>query len=267
MSHTIRTVGLQTIVDLLKQRPLYLIAGLIITLGSFAVGSLMIFLSLKIGSTIPDIDYDLINEKGKEATAVISGIRTRYDITINDEHPSIIHFIYPVGKREVYARYHVFAPDVVEEMVEGDSIDIKYYGNKSIIVGLKPLSFLPTGMLIRIMAIFFTAGITILVLLFLKVRKQVALYRDGIITNARVLSMTSQTNSSIFSGWKGMAVRYEYTTTLGQAVVGESLTKDLFIFNTIRQGDIIKIFVSHTNEAKSCMIPRLEEVRNGWKIE
>lgn len=65
----------------------------------------------------------------------------------------------------------------------------------------------------------------------------------------------------------GLSVYYQYKSLRGNTLLGESSVSDISLMTSWKQGEIIKIFVSVENELKSCVIPKLEQVRNNWKIE
>lgn len=97
-----RQVGLKTIFDLLKQRRTLFAVGLVFTLLPFAFGTILLFVSSLLGS---DVDYDLVNKNGKTTTATVTNIETQSNITINNEHPSIISYTYSKGDEEVESQY------------------------------------------------------------------------------------------------------------------------------------------------------------------
>ena len=93
-------------------------------------------------------------------------------------------------------------------------------------------------------------------------RKHINLYRYGVIKEAKIISAGSF--GPRLRG--GVNVHYQYITSRGQSVLGESITNDLSILGK-KENESIKIFVSPVDESKSCLIQKLDVVRNNWKID
>jgi hypothetical protein len=53
----------------------------------------------------------------------------------------------------------------------------------------------------------------------------------------------------------------------GKKIIGESITSDFSIMSDKKKGDFVPIFVSTENEEKSCIIPKLQSLKNNWNIE
>jgi hypothetical protein len=53
----------------------------------------------------------------------------------------------------------------------------------------------------------------------------------------------------------------------GKKIIGESFTTDFSIMSDKKKGDFVPIFVSPENEKKSCIVPKLQSLRNNWNIE
>ena len=66
---------------------------------------------------------------------------------------------------------------------------------------------------------------------------------------------------------QGIIVHYEYETRNGKKIIGESFTTDFSIMSDKKKDDFVPIFVSTENEEKSCVVPKLQSLRNNWKIE
>lgn len=261
-----RQVGLKTIFDLVKQKRVHFTVGLIFTLIPFAFGAILFFVTTLIDSDLPNVDYDIVNKNGKLKTATITDIETQSNITINNEHPSIISYKYNGDDKEIESQYRTLDPDRVNRMNIGDSIEIKYLADTSIIVGLDPFGF-PFDMFFRILFPFLIIGLTLLGLLYLRVRGVINLYKHGEIKEAEIVSMIPKNGLPISGIGRGVTVHYQYKTTRGQSILGESFTSDYTVLNNKKQGDLIKIFVSADNDSKSCLIPKLDQVRNNWKID
>ncbi|HEV8515189.1 MAG TPA: DUF3592 domain-containing protein [Cyclobacteriaceae bacterium] len=261
-----RQVGLKTIFDLVKQKRVHFTVGLVFTLIPFAFGAILLLVSTLTDSDLPDVDYDYVSKKGKLTNAILTDIETQSNITINNEHPSIISYKYNNEGKEIETQYRSLDPDRINRMNIGDTVKVKYLADSSIIVGLEPFEF-PFDMFSKILIPFLIIGLTMLGLLYLRVRGEIDLYRHGEVKEAEVVSIILKNGLPISGIGQGATVHYQYKTAQGQNMLGESFTSDYTILNNKKQGDLIKIFVSRDNELKSCLIPKLAQIRNNWKIE
>lgn len=262
-----RQVGFKTILALLKQKGIHFSIGMIFTLLPFAIGLIFLLITTLSDSGIPKADYKEIGDRGKLTVATITEIEVQGNITVNDEHPSIISYKYNNDDNdEVKGVYRSLNPDKIDRMDIGDSIQIKYLAGDSMIVGLEPFKF-PFGMLYDILTPFFVIGIIFLSFLYFRIRIELDLYKNGSVMQAELVSMTPKTSSPFSSNGQGVTVHYQYKTTTGKRILGKSFTIDHSILNSKKQGDLLKIFVSETNESKSCLIPKTEQIRNNWEID
>jgi hypothetical protein len=255
-----RPVGFKTVLGLLKQKRTNFSLGIIFTLLPVAMGIMFLLITRLIDSDIPDADYTAVSNKGRLTTATITDIETQSNITINSEHPSIISYTYMDGNNKENGVYRSLDPDRIIRMDIGDTIQIKYLGDSSMIVGLDPFEF-PFNLVFNILIPMLVVGIAMLTLLYFRIRSELNLYKHGEVKDAEVVSMTSK------AGRQGFTVHYQYKSTLGQRILAESFTNDYAILNGKKQGDTIKIFVSTDDESKSCLIPKLEQIRNNWKVD
>jgi len=219
-----------------------------------------------IGSDVPKVDYEQVNKNGKSTTATITKIVTQQNVTINNEHPSIISYKYTNGNKEIETQYKALAPDQIRRMNVGDTIEVKYLSDSSIIPGLEPFEF-PLALLWSILIPFLGIGLVLLIFLYLRVRNEIDLYRRGEVRDAEIISMTHTRGLPISGFGQGITVHYQYNTTRGQSILGESFTNDYSMLNSKKQGDLVKIFVSSDDESKSCLISKIDQIRNNWKIE
>ena len=261
-----RQVGFKTILELLKQRRTLFTVGLIFTLIPFAFGAILILVATLIDSGIPDPDYDNVSKNGKLTSGTITDIDTQSNITINNEHPSLISYTYDSEGRAITGQYRSLDPDKISRMNIGDTIEVKYLADSSMIIGLEPFKF-PYDLFLIILIPFLIIGLTMLSLLYLRVRNEISLYKYGDVKDAEIVSMTPKNGLPFSAIGQGVTVHYQYKTTRGQSILGESFTNDYTVLNSKKQGDLIKIFVSVDNESKSCLISKLDQLRNNWKIE
>lgn len=260
-----RPVKFRTILDLFKQKHIHLTFGFVLTLLPFAFGLLLIILIPALNSDVPRVDYEQIFNQGKSTLGTITNIETQKNITVNNEHPSVITYRYSMDNNEIESQYKSLAPDKIKNMKIGDTIEVKYLSESSIISGLVPFEF-PYDIFLKILIPMLIIGIIALTLLYLRFRTTINLYRYGKVMDAEIVSMNIKNGLPITKIGQGINVFYQYNTKSGQNILGESFTTDFSILNSKKQGDLIKIFVSVDNENKSCLIPKLEQIRNKWEI-
>lgn len=261
-----RPVMGKTIFNLLKQQGILFLIGSIFTLIPFAVGSMFLFIITLIDSDIPKADYAEINANGKLTTAVITDIETQSNVTINNEHPSIISYKYFDGGNETTGVYRSLDPDKINRMDVGDTVQVKYMAGGSMIVGLDSFQF-PYYIILAVLIPFLIIGLVMLTILYLKIKGQLNLYKHGEVKDAEVVAITRKNGLPLSGIGHAVIVHYQYKTSRGQSILGQCATDDFAILNSKKQGDPIKIFVSMDDESKSCLIPRLEQIKNNWKID
>jgi hypothetical protein len=265
MIQTSRTVALRTIIEVIRNRPRALTTGLIFSsVGLFSLIAMTIIFS-EMASNGPDVDYDELNLKGVNTTGTITDIETQYNTSINNKHPSIISYRYTADGRELESTFTTLDPDRVSLMHPGDSVPVKHWNGASVITNLKPFQF-PYWIIYAIEGVFLCIGLSLLVWLAIKTRKEIQLYKLGYISEAKVISMNSQTARSM--GGQRLNVHYQYSSKYNpdNTFLGNSLSRDVSLLATFRQGDLIKIFVMPDDESISTMVPKLEVVRNNWKL-
>jgi hypothetical protein len=262
-----RQVKLKTKIELLKHRPFQSLLG--IYLIGFTALFITVGLSLTLSfmdRTVPNVNYEEVNEIGKLTTGQITDIDVQEKITDNGEHPAVISYKYRADGQEVEAKYQILAPDKVARMEVGDDIDIKYLEGESIINGFESYSF-PAWIFALVPIPFLIIGLVLFIPSITKFRRDLALYQYGKIGEAELVSMTPKSGFALSNFGQRILVYYRYKTLTGQNILGESLTTDFSIINEKKQGDAIKIFLSGQDDSKSCLIPKLEAMRNDWRIE
>jgi hypothetical protein len=265
MHYQLREVKKATVFRLLKQKPALLLLGILLTiLPAFMLAVFALVISI-INTDFKEVDHEKINKQGKIASAKITGIEEQTNITINNEHPIIIYYNYTTEDSSVNATFRTLELDKVSDFTIGDQVNIKYIQDESIITDLKPFRF-PLEIVYLITIPFFFAGITAWILLFYHLQKALNLYKYGTVKEAELIAISPKSFSIFSSLASSMIIYYKYETTSGQKVFGKSTTNDYAIINTVKPGELIKIFVSSKNEQESCFIPRLESEYNNWKI-
>lgn len=266
MNNQPREVKLKTIIELIKRRPRLTYFGALFALIPIPIIILFSAILPQLDNDVPKTDYNKINVLGTLTKGTITNIETQYNLTINNQHPSIISYKYLNNDQESESKFKTLNPDKIERLKIGDEIEIKYLENDSIIPSLEQFKF-PYYMFYSVPLIFFLIGSPFLARVFIQVRREVNLYKYGRVIDAELVSMKQTAGLPISKLGQGVTVHYQYKTTLNQGQLGESFTTDMSIINVYKQGDPIKIFVSPDNESNSCLIPRLETIRNNWKID
>jgi hypothetical protein len=266
MNTIARNVSLSTKFNLLKKNPILLF-----------IGSLFVFISLTFiitftaafaftGDKTPEIDYDLINSKGNETIGKITNIETEYNTTINGVHPTLITYSYPSNGKEIESKYKVLEERKVEQLELGSEIPIKELDNSSIIVGLKPFSF-PVWIFMIPLSIFLIAGLIVLSIPFIKIQKELKLYKYGKVSKAKISYMMPIPGLPVTNFGQGVTIYYEYETTDGKKILDNSFTSNFSILGVKKQDDYIPIFVFSDRKEQSCVVPQLESIKNNWNID
>lgn len=262
---TPRTVKFFTKFNLLRRKPFHLFFGTFFSFSPLLIlaGIFLVFSSIE--DDTPNVDYELINQKGKEITAEVTNIETQYNVTINSVHPTIISYKYKDNGREIQSKYMVLEERRIEQLDIGDDLVVIDLNGKSIVKGIEPFElFTPFFLLLPIP--FLIIGLPFLVYAIYDYRKELKLYRHGRLSKGKIISMMPKSRLLFFRFGQGIIVHYEFETRSGNAIIGESLTTDFSIISDKKKGDLVPIFVSNENESKSCIVPKRESLRNGWRI-
>jgi len=258
-----RKVKLSTILNILMKRPIPMLIGLIFTFVPIML--VVIFALVFSTSDTPKVDFDLVDSHGKDLTAKITDIETQYNTTINGVHPTIISYKYSLNDKEIESRYKVLEERKLDTLINGAQITIKEFEGKTIIKGLRPYKF-PVEIIILLPILFLIFGLPFLFYSFIKLRKELKLFKNGILSKGKIISMTLQSGIPVSGIRKGIIVFYEYEVN-GVKITTESLTNDLSLIGEKKNGDYIPIFVSDEKDEDSCIVPKLDSLRNKWGIE
>ena len=254
-----REVTSRTILEVAKRNPALFGLSIGYLTASIIAGSILLAVFSNDG---PKIDYERLSTQGQSTTGIITDIDTQYNITVNNEHPSIISYRYQANGTEVESEFETLAPDKVSRLSVGDSIAIKYLDGQSMIASMESFEF-PFELFLLIPGAFLVAGLVIALIVALATRKEITLFKYGKIAKAEVLSITR----TRIGRNESLSINYQYKSDSGQTHITEKRTRDVSLANTLKSGDTIKIFVSPTDESKSTLIPKLEIARNNWRID
>ena len=210
------------------------------------------------------IDYDQIVEKGDKKMAIISGLETQYNTTVNGVHPTIISFYYEKNDVIINSDYQVLETQKIESLIVGSEITIIELEGQSVIEGIRPYSF-PFVLLFIIPIPFLMIGLPVLVFSLYHYLRIAKLYKRGEVIRAKILSLSSIDGLPILNIGRGVLVHYEYNKD-GNVIISEENSTDLDFFTEKKEGEIISVFVNRKRINKSCIVPRLESIRNGWNI-
>lgn len=265
MNQITRQVKLSTIINILKKRPIPMLLGCLFTLIPLFLVIILLIAFSSIANDAPSVDYDLVYAKGEEKKAQIIDIDTQYNITINGVHPTIISFSYKSNGQKVNSKYRVLEETKIASLKIGKEIEIMEFKGNAIIKGIKPYEF-STGFLLFFPIPFLLIGLPFLFYSLHHMRKELNLCKLGEVKKAKIVSMIPNSGLPILNIGQRITVHYEYEIN-GQKILGKSLTNDFSIISNKRNGDLIPIFVSPDDIQKSCLINKLESLRNNWEIE
>lgn len=266
MNGTPRNVKLSTKLEILKKKPIPALIGFLFTLLPVFFALLFTIIFSSIGNDIPKIDYDLINTQGKEIIAKITDIDTQYNITINEVHPTIISYKYLKNNKEFESKYQVLEERKIEKFDLGNEIKIKELNGKTIIKGLKPYEF-SFGFFLLSLIPLLVIGLPFLIYSISKLKKEIKLYKYGKVGSGKIISMIPKSGLSVSNVGQGIIVHYQYTNNYGKEIIGESFTTDFSILNDKKKDDYAPIFISTENDSESCLISKLQSLRNNWNIK
>lgn len=263
MIHEPRPVKFRTIFDTLRIRSVLLHLGIVFSLfGGFSV---VMMTTIQFDDGVSSVDYSYVKEHGRTAVGTITEIVKQDNVRINEQHPYVISYNYILNDTNWESKFKTLDYGKVSHMNVGDTIQVKHLEGESVIPSLEPcyfsldwFMFFPLGLALT--------GLTCLGLLVYFTRRQLYLYRFGIVLEAELVSMTYKLNKTI-SGTSTVEVYYRYQTGHGEPLLRSCRSRDVSLLNTLKQGDCVKIFVSPEDDSKSTMVPNLEVVRNGWKID
>lgn len=266
MNSTPRKVKFSTILNSLKKKPIPMLIGFLFTLIPLLLVTMLTIIFTSIGNDTPKIDFDLINSKGTEISAEITDIETQNNVTINGVHPTIITYKYSENGKEIKSKYKVLEERKIEKLEIGNNIKIKELNGNSIVKNLKPYSF-STDFFLFFPIPFLIIGLPFLIYSIRNLKKELKLYKFGNVSKGKIVSMIPKSGLPLSNVGQGIIVHYEYDTRNGKKIIGESFTTDFSIMSNKKKDDFIPIFVLAENEKKSCIIPKLQSLRNNWNIE
>lgn len=265
MNQLPRKVKFSTAYNLLKKKPItFLIAIIFIAMPTFfTIVFSLVFSSF--GDDTPEIDYELISSQGKESTAVVTDIETQYNVTINNVHPTILTYQYTENGKKIETKYKVLEVRKIESLEIGDNIEIKTLDGNSIIKNIRPYEF-PFKIFFIMPILFISIGLSFLIYLLIKLKKDINLYKFGKVSKGKLISIMTKPGLPISNIGQGLVVHYEYETKNGNKVFAESFTTDFSLMSYKKKDDFIPVFISPENEHISCIVTKSDSYKNNWNI-
>lgn len=258
-----RPLNFSTKINLVKKRPILAQFGILFTVIPLIILLPMSFIFSSFSDETPNVDYESVFNNGSTATGVITNIETQYNISINEQHPSILSFTYLVDGIKKDSKISTLEPAKVSALQIGDSVQVKYFESESIIVGFKPYSF-PSSLFFLIPLPFLLIGFPFLFILLVQVSKELDLYKNGIIREAEIIAMTPNSGLPITNLGQSVTIHYQFNSSNGERIIEKSKTTDFSILSDKKKGEKVEILVSDNDESKSCLYPEIVAIENNW---
>jgi hypothetical protein len=260
-----RKVTFLNLVTLIKNRRPFSTMGIIFVFSSiFILLPSVIFMST-FSEPYEKYDFDKIEQNGIEHNAKITDLRPVKNVTINEEHPLRISYEFMDNGITKNDKFQTMDLEKTNAMKIGDEIKIKTFENQSKIQNLESFTF-PFYVFYILPFIFFILGSIFCVIGLIPALKDYNLYKNGIVKDATIISMVPNAGLPISGRGQSIVINYYYLNGNGNKVFDKSKTTDFSIMTEKKAEDKIKIFVSENDENKTCLIPKLESLKNNWKI-
>jgi hypothetical protein len=261
-----RNVPFSILLKLLRSRGPAGILGLVFVLSSlFFLTPLLLFLSHTFTQPYERYDFADIQRHGTAAVARITSIEPLTNVTVNGENPRVISYTYSGASGPVADQFQTMELAKLSHLQVGDTIRVMALHRQSVIPALKPFSF-PFRFFFILPGVFLLLGIPFFLIGFLPALRSYRLYQHGLVKKATVVGISTKViSTSRHRQQTAFVVSYEYAGLTQPRLLGESLTDDLLLVQEKKFGDEVKIFVSETDETKSCLVPRLEALQYNWQ--
>lgn len=261
-----RQVTFLNLITLIKSRRPFSILGIVFLFSSlFIILPSILFMTKSFIEPFEKYDFEQIEQNGTEQIAKITDLRPVNNVTINGEHPLRISYEYIEKDVTKTDKFQTMDLDKTNEMKIGNKIKIKTFENQSKIQNLEPFTF-PFYVFYILPLIFFILGSIFSFIGLIPALRDYNLYKNGIIKEATLISMVPNSGLPISGIGQSILINYYYEGKNGQKIFGKSKTSDFSIMVEYKVEDKIKVFVSENDETKSCLVPKLEALKNNWKI-
>ncbi|WP_339838435.1 hypothetical protein [uncultured Flavobacterium sp.] len=261
-----REVTFSNLITLIKNRRPFSILGIIFVFSSlFIILPSILFMTNSFIEPYEKYNFEKIEQNGTELNAKITDLRPVNNVTINGEHPLRISYEYLEKGLTKTDKFQTMELEKTNEMKIGNEIKIKTFENQSKIQNLESFTF-PFYMFYILPLIFFIIGSIFSFIGLTPALLDYNLYKNGVVKDATLISMVPNSGLPISGIGQSILINYYYENRNGQKIFGKSKTMDFSIMVEKKIEDKIKIFVSETDETKSCLVPKLESMKNNWKI-
>lgn len=254
-----REVGYSTLFTLIKNNPKSII-GILFPILSILIFVSVTILSFTIQNPYEKYDFESITKNGIKKSAKVISKETVYNVTVNGEHPVIITYEYENNGQIKLDKLQSMDLDKILKLDIGSEVAIKVYNNESQIENIEPFSF-PIVIFYILPMIFLLIGIVAFFMVTLPVLRAYELYKNGVLKEAKVISVEKQNGLPISKFGESIIVSYYYIGVDGNKIFGKSNTNDYSMLNA-RKEDGIKVFVSENDEKQSCLVPILYAMQN-----
>ena len=261
-----REVTFSNLITLIKNRRPFSILGIVFVFSSlFIILPSILFMTKSFIEPYEKYDVDKIEQNGTELNAKITDLRPVNNVTINGEHPLRISYEYLENGLTKSDKFQTMDLEKTNEMKIGSEIKIKTFENQSKIQNLESFTF-PFYVFYILPLIFFILGSIFSFIGLIPALRDYNLYKNGVVKEATLISMVPNSGLPISGIGQSILINYYYEGRNGQKIFGKSKTSDFSIMAEKKVEDKIKVFVSENDETKSCLVPKLEALKNNWKI-
>ena len=261
-----RKVTFSNLITLIKSRRPFSILGIVFVFSSlFIILPSILFTTKSIIEPYEKYDFNKIEQNGTEQSAKITDLQPVNNVSINGKHPLRISYEYLEKGVTKSDKFQTMDLDKTIKMKIGSEIKIKNFKNQTKIQNLEPFTF-PLYLFYILPLIFFILGSIFSLIGLIPALRDYNLYKNGIVKEATLISMVPNSGLPISGIGQSILINYYYEGRNGQKIFGKSKTSDFSIMVEKKVEDKIKVFVSENDETKSCLIPKLEALKNNWII-
>jgi len=261
-----RHVSISTLFSLIKgKRPFGIMGIIFLVMSIFVITPLIITLNSNVKAPHEKYDQQAIAKNGVLKDAVITSVSSLDNVTVNGRHPVLISYSYNTHGKTISDQFETMNIDKAATLSPGSNIKIKVYNGESAIEGFVPYSF-PVGVFYIIPVIFFIIGSVVFLIAVVPAYRTYKLYSNGVVREAKIFSMFVNGGLPVTNMGRSVLVNYYYFDARSNKIFGATSITDFSILHEKRPEDTIKIFVSETDETKSCMVPPTVAIKNNWKI-
>ncbi|RAR47329.1 hypothetical protein [Flavobacterium lacus] len=261
-----REVTFSNLITLIKSRRPFSILGIVFVFSSlFIILPSILFMTKSFIEPYEKYDFEKIEQNGTEINAKITDLRPVNNVTINGEHPLRISYEYLENGLTKSDKFQTMDLEKTNAMKIGSEIKIKTFENQSKIQNLESFTF-PFYVFYILPLIFFILGSIFSFIGLIPALRDYNLYKNGVVKEATLISMVPNSGLPISGIGQSILINYYYENRNGQKIFGKSKTTDFSIMVEKKVEDKIKVFVSENDETKSCLVPKLEALKNNWKI-